>query len=126
MVECIGKDENGIEQIMSTGIFCIDKGQCAYWTGASYQRYQRYSPNELMVWEAMRRLNERGAGDLNFCGSAEYKLKFGTVYAYVPRLLFAKYSFLANYTEKLKLQWRAIRRNTLDVVVRMVNSLRKR
>ena len=62
MLEVIGKDENGVEQIMSSGIFCIDKGQCAYWTGASYQRYQKNCPNELMVWEAMKRLRTVGGG----------------------------------------------------------------
>lgn len=102
MLQCIGKDENGVEQVMSSAIFCVDKGQSAYWTGASYKRYQRYCPNELMVWEAIRILHERGAGDLNFCGMADYKLKFGTIYAYVPRMKFAKYSFLANYTQRLK------------------------
>lgn len=102
MIEVVGKDENGEEQIMSTGIFCIDKGQCSYWTGASYQRYQKYCPNELMVWEAMKRLSARGAGDLNFCGMASYKLKFGTIYAYVPRLRFAKYKILLNWTQMLK------------------------
>lgn len=122
MVECIGQDEDGVEQVMSTGIFCIDKGVCAYWTGASYRRYQKYSPNELMVWEAMRRLNARGAGDLNFCGSAEYKLKFGTIYAYVPRLKFAKYSFLTDYTSRLQQGWRAMRRKTVDFVTRIFGS----
>lgn len=102
MLEVVGNDENGVEQIMSSGIYCIDKGQCSYWTGASYQRYQKYCPNELMVWEAMKRLNKRGAGDMNFGGMATYKLKFGTVYAYVPRLRFAKYSILLNYTHYLK------------------------
>ena len=90
MLEVVGNDELGAKRIMSTGIFCIDKGECSYWTGASFQRYQKYCPNELMVWEAMRLLNERGAGDLNFCGMARYKLKFGTIYAYVPRLIFTK------------------------------------
>ncbi len=94
MVEVVGNDEFGKSQIMSSGIFCIDKGECSYWTGASYQRYQKYCPNELMVWEAMRLLNERGAGDLNFCGMAKYKLKFGTMYAYVPRLVFTKYNWI--------------------------------
>lgn len=90
MVKVVGSDESGARRIMSTGIFCIDKGECSYWTGASYQRYQKYCPNELMVWEAMRILNERVAGDLNFCGMANYKLKFGTIYAYVPRMIFTK------------------------------------
>ena len=49
-----------------------------------------------MVWEAMRMLRDRGAGDLNFCGMASYKLKFGTIYAYVPRLIFTKYRFIYN------------------------------
>ncbi len=102
MLEVVGKDDNGEEQIMSTGIYCIDKGLCSYWTGASYQRYQKYCPNELMVWEAMKRLSERGAGDLNFGGIATYKLKFGTIYAYVPRLKFAKYQILLNWTQHLK------------------------
>ena len=102
MLECIGKDENGEEQVMSTGIYCTDKGQTAYWTGASYKRFQKNCPNELMVWEAMKRLSARGAGDLNFCGMASYKLKFGTVYAYVPRLKFAKYKVLLNWTQWLK------------------------
>ena len=102
MLECVGKDENDVEQVMSTGIYCLDKGQCSYWTGASYQRYQKNCPNELMVWEAMKRLSARGAGDLNFCGMASYKLKFGTIYAYVPRLKFAKYKVLLNWSQWLK------------------------
>lgn len=102
MLEVIGKDENGVEQVMSSGIFCVDKGQCGYFTGASYQRYQKYCPNELMVWEAMKRLSARGAGDLNFCGTMAYKLKFGTYFGYVPRLKFAKYRILINYTQYMK------------------------
>ena len=94
MLEVLGKDENGLEQIMSSGIYCYDKGESIYWTGASYKRYQKYCPNELMVWEAMRMLSQRGAGDLNFGGMAHYKLKFGTIYAYVPRLIIAKYAWL--------------------------------
>lgn len=102
MVEVVGDDEFGKPQVMSSGIFCVDKGECSYWTGASYQRYQKYCPNELMVWEAMRLLNERGAGDLNFCGMANYKLKFGTMYAYVPRLVFTKYDWIYKAKHQMK------------------------
>lgn len=109
MLEVLGKDEEGIERIMSTGIFCLDKGQCSYWTGASYRYYQKYSPNELMVWEAMRLLNQRGGGLLNFCGMAEYKLKFGTKYEYVPRIVFAKHKWLVNILPWLKQQYRTIK-----------------
>ena len=102
MLEVVGKDENGEEQHMSSGIWCLDKGECIYWTGASYHRYMKYCPNEIMVWEAMKRLSERGGGDLNFGGMASYKLKFGTIYAYVPRLIFAKYDILINWSQWLK------------------------
>ena len=90
MLEVVGNDEKGEEQIMSSGIYCIDKGECIYWTGASYQRYQKFCPNELMVWEAMRLAHQRGGGILNFGGMGTYKLKFGTVYEYVPRIMFSK------------------------------------
>lgn len=113
MLEVVGKDDNGVEQVMSSGIYCIDKGQCSYWTGASYQRYQKYCPNELMVWEAMKLLSRRGGGDLNFCGMASYKLKFGTVYAYVPRLKFAKYSIFLNFTHMLKQAFYFVRNRIL-------------
>lgn len=102
MLQVVGNDEDGNRQIMSTGIFCIDKGQCSYWTGASYARYQKYCPNELMVWEAMKMMSEAGAGDLNFCGMASYKLKFGTKYAYVPRMIFYKYRWLYRLKSLLK------------------------
>lgn len=102
MLEVIGTDENGMKQKMSSGIWCVDKGESMYWTGASYKRYQKFCPNELMVWEAMKRLSQRGAGDLNMGGMADYKLKFGTIYAYVPRLKFAKYKLFLNFTQDLK------------------------
>ena len=114
MIKCVGIDENGVEQIMSTGIYCVDKGQCSYWTGASYQRYQKYCPNELMVWETMKRLSARGAGDLNFCGIAPYKLKFGTIYAYVPRLKFAKYDILLNFSHNLKRLYGLAKKSIID------------
>ena len=43
-----------------------------------------------MVWEAMRLAHKRGGGILNFGGMGTYKLKFGTVYEYVPRMIFQK------------------------------------
>lgn len=116
MLEVIGKDDNGVEQVMSTGIYGLDKGQCIYWTGASYQRYQKYCPNELMVWEAMRLAHQRGGGILNFGGMATYKLKFGTVYEYVPRIAFAKYPWMLSILPWLKKQYHNTKRLIAKVV----------
>ena len=49
-------------------------------------------------------MSERGAGYLNFCGMANYKLKFGTIYAYVPRIIFTKHEWIfrgKNFAKKL-------------------------
>lgn len=116
MLEVIGKDDNGIEQVMSTGIYALDKGQCIYWTGASYQRWQKYCPNELMVWKAMCKLHESGGGLLNFGGMATYKLKFGTVYEYVPRIAFAKYPWMLNILPWMKRQYHNVKRLIAKIV----------
>jgi hypothetical protein len=69
-----------------------------------------------MVWEAMRLLNQRGGGELNFGGMATYKLKFGTVYEYIPRIAFAKYSWMLNILPWLKLQYHNTKRLIAKVV----------
>ncbi|MGX8712344.1 MAG: hypothetical protein ACSW8I_01495 [bacterium] len=94
MLKVMGKDDNGQEQCMSSAIFCPGKAASTYFTGASFRQYMKYCPNELMVWEGMRLLHERGAGDLIFGGIAHYKKKFGTSYAYLPVLVFTPYTFL--------------------------------
>lgn len=94
MIQVLGNDENGQEQVMSSAIFGFDKGECIYYTSGSYMQYLKYCPNELMLWEAMKILHERGAGTLNFGGMANYKLKFGSQYAFVPKFHFSKYEFI--------------------------------
>jgi len=97
MAQTIGKDEEGVEQVMSSAIFGVDKGECTYFTSGSYSQYlKKYCPNEIMLWEAIKILRQRGAGQLNFGGMNSYKLKYGTRYAYVPRLYFSKYPMVKN------------------------------
>lgn len=94
MIQTLGKDENGIEQVMSSAIFGIDKGECIYYTSGSYMQYLKYCPNEIMLWDAMKILHERGASVMNFGGMSSYKLKFGSQYAFVPKFHFSKYEFI--------------------------------
>lgn len=102
MLQVRGKDENGQEQIMASGIWLIGKTESVWWTGASFQRYQHYCPNELMVWEAMRILKAKGSENLNLCGIAGYKRKFGSTMTYVPRLYFRKHKYIILWDELLK------------------------
>lgn len=96
MLEVTGPDENGIEQSMSSCIFTIDKGECSYFTAASYQHYMHFCPNELMAWEGIRMLNNMGCSDLILGGLAQYKRKFSPIYAFVPVMVFSRFAFLNN------------------------------
>ena len=62
----------------------------------------KYCPNELMVWDALKILHQRGAGDLILGDVAHYKKKFGPRYGYLPMMVFSKYSFLKDIRGRLK------------------------
>lgn len=102
MLETHGLDENGRDQIMATAIWAIDKGECSFWTAASYQRYMKYCPNELMIWTAIKIMAKEGCGDYNCCGMADYKKKYGCNYAYIPHVVFSKYSWFTNMKDWAK------------------------
>lgn len=92
MMQVVGPDENNVEQVMASCIFGYDKGECIYWTSGSNSQYlKKYSPNEVMFWEALKLIQQRGAQELNLGGMSSYKLKFGTKYAFVPRLYIYKH-----------------------------------
>jgi hypothetical protein len=92
-----------MEQCLSTAIFCPGKDASTYFTGASLRQYMKYCPNELMVWEGMRRLHEKDTGDLIFGGIAQYKKKFGTSYAYLPVMVFSPYRILFSLRKQAKI-----------------------
>lgn len=94
MLQVWGKDSDGQEQCMSSAIFCPGKAASTYFTGASFRQYMKYCPNELMVWEGMKRLHAVGAGDLIFTGVAHYKKKFGSSYASLPMMVFTSFGIL--------------------------------
>ena len=110
MLEVHGNDDEGQDQIMATAIWTLDKGECAFWTAASFQRYMRYCPNELMIWTAIKTMAAEGCGDLNFCGMADYKLKYGGHYAYIPHIIFTKYPWFNTIKNKAKTLYFALRR----------------
>lgn len=102
MLETHGLDEDGHDQIMATAIWALDKGECSFWTAASYQRYMKYCPNELMIWTAIKTMRAEGCGDYNCCGMADYKLKYGCNYAYIPHIVFSKYAWFTNMKDFAK------------------------
>ena len=102
MLQVIGAADDGKQHVMASSIFCIGKYASNYFSGASNEIYMKYCPNEIMVWEAIKILHQRGAGDLILGDVAPYKKKFGSLYGYLPMMVFSKYSFLKNSRVRLK------------------------
>lgn len=76
--------------IAATGLFPGDKNMAIFWGGASYQRFQKFCPNEPLIWEAIKIWKERGTKVFDMCGVRPYKLKFGPVLYTKPRIMFAR------------------------------------
>ncbi len=94
MLQVIGKDTDGNDVAMSSCIFAYGNAGSSFFTSASYQKYMRYCPNELMVWEAICFLHSRGAGIIDLGGMADYKKKFGPTYTIIPMMTFSKFNIL--------------------------------
>ena len=92
---------NGLS--IASGIFAYTPGGTAtYFTAASQEKYMHLCPNELLVWEAMCILHKVGVGDLILGGVAHYKKKYNPFLAFVPVVIFSRYSFLLNTRKKIK------------------------
>ncbi len=102
MLQVIGTVDDNEQHVMSSAIFCIGKAASTYFSGASKEIYMKYCPNELMVWEAIKILHQKGAGDLILGDVAPYKKKFGSQYAYLPMLVFTKYPCLRDIRGQIK------------------------
>lgn len=113
LIQVRGIAEDGAEHVMSSAIFCIGKTASTYYSGASNEVFMKYCPNELMVWEALRILHERGAGDLIMGGTAAYKKKFGSSYAYLPMMIFTKYGIFRNVRITIKKVYKKLRNISL-------------
>lgn len=109
LLQVFGKGDDGMEHVMASSVFCIGKEASTYFSGASNEKYMKYCPNEIMVWEAMRILHQKGAGDLILGGVASYKKKFGSTYALLPMIVFTKYAFLKDVRVWLKKVYKRVR-----------------
>src|SRR5512146_1102429 len=62
---------------IATGIFPGYHDTMYFWGGASWRPFQILRPNELLMWEAMKRWKARGITRFDMSGSGEYKRKYG-------------------------------------------------
>lgn len=88
---------------IASGIFAYTpNGTATFFTAASLEEQLHLCPNELLVWEAMRLLHDEGVGDLILGGIAHYKKKYAPTLAFVPVVIFSRYSMLLNMRKNLK------------------------
>jgi hypothetical protein len=69
---------------IATGIFPAYNTTMTFWGGASWRQYQKFQPNEAVIWHAMRYWKERGMQTFDMCGGGEYKRKYGGRRIVVP------------------------------------------
>lgn len=110
MLQVIGKNKmGGGEYVCASGIFGVDEGMSIYYSGCSYAKYQKLCPNELMVWEAMRILHNKGSKCLNMIGINPYKRKFGAHLTYVPRITSAKANIATQMIMEIKCVYKKLK-----------------
>jgi len=96
--------------VAATAIIPIHSEYSATWQTASFRKYQKLRPNEILRWEAMLRCKRRGATMINFCGTQAYKDKFGAILTHTPRLYYCKYPFLIRFKMFAKFLYYSTRR----------------
>ncbi len=66
------------ETVIATGLFPYDEHTIYFWGAASWLKYQKFCPNELLHWEVIRFAVKNGIKRYNMCGGgSQFKNKFG-------------------------------------------------
>ena len=66
------------DEVIATGLFPYDEKCIYFWGAASWLKYQKLCPNELLHWHVIKFAIERGIPAYNMCGGTnQFKNKFG-------------------------------------------------
>lgn len=82
------------EKCIATGLFLKDENLAIYFGAASFGEYQKLCPNELLMNDAIKWLNEQGVKEMEFGGGRKYKEKYGPIPFQKPKIMVAKYPIL--------------------------------
>lgn len=94
---------------MATGIFLGDGNLAFFWGGASYRKYQKYCPNEPLMYEAIKYWKKKGIAEFEFGGRSKYKEKYGPVSYDKPKIIASKYKSLIVLKQAAKKMYYASR-----------------
>ena len=110
-------------ECIATGIFPAFNDTAFFWGGASWRQHQFLSPNEAIIWQAMRYWKARGMEKFDMAGG-EYKKKYGGRALAVPRLLKSRYGFLLPLRNAAQSLWKR-RQQLLGVFKAKANVARR-
>lgn len=79
---------------IATSIFPGFNKKMFFWGGASLRSYQKYRPNEYMIYTAMHYWRDRGCFFFDMVGNRAYKKKFGSWEVTYPSIIISKYKIL--------------------------------
>ena len=91
------RDPNG--KSIATSIYLGYKKTFFFWGGASFGEFQKYRPNEYMIWFAIRYWRNRGMKIFDIVGVRDYKLKFGPIKTEYLSIIVAKYPILMHFRD---------------------------
>ena len=99
---------------VATRLFVRTETLAVYYGAASYQKYQKLCPNELLMYTAIKEIHSLGTKEMEFGGGRKYKEKYGPIPFYSPRIIIAKYTILIRLKDFAKRGYYGIR-NMLSV-----------
>ncbi|WP_455630006.1 GNAT family N-acetyltransferase [Parabacteroides sp.] len=81
-------------ECMATIIFVLHNKVAFYWGASSYRKYQKYCPNELLMFEAIKLMKDKGVEILEMEGIRPYKEKYNPTRYAKPKIIECKYPIL--------------------------------
>jgi hypothetical protein len=79
------RDADG--RCIATGIFLGATSRMFFWGGASWRQHRGLTPNELIMWHAIRYWKLRGTRSCDLGGGGEYKQKYGPYEIHIPHFV---------------------------------------
>ncbi len=79
------------DDVVATGLFPFDDNCIYFWGAASWLKYHKLCPNELLHWAVIKHAIAKGIPRYNMCGgTSQFKSKFGG--EDVPNIRYSKSS----------------------------------
>lgn len=79
---------------IASSIFLGYNGVFYFWGCASLREYQKFRPNEYMIWTAIQYWRDKGYKLFDMVGIRDYKRKFGSFESSYTRIIMSRYKIL--------------------------------